>query len=46
MIEQGVKIADESGTGQVCVLYDRGGMVAANKDNNLISMVREMSGML
>jgi hypothetical protein len=46
MMEKAVKLADEKGIGQVCVIYDRGEMTDENRDNNLIQMMRTLSGML
>ena len=46
LVESGVKLADELGTGQICVVYDRGGLTPANRDSKLIDLIRTLSGML
>lgn len=46
LVEQGCKIADSKGVGQIAVLYDRGGMSSANKDGHLIEMMKTLSAML
>ena len=46
LVEQGVKLADARGTGKLCVIYDRGGMTSANKDGNLIELMKKLSAML
>jgi hypothetical protein len=46
LVECGVKLADQLGSGQICVIYDRGGLTSANRDNKLIELVKKLSAML
>jgi len=46
LIEKGCQLADELGSGQICVIYDRGEITSANKDNRLIDAIKSLSGML
>ena len=46
IIEKATKLADDIGSRQVCVIYDRGQMTNANKDPALMAMIKELSGML
>ena len=46
IVEQGVKLADEKGVGQICVLYDRAEVTPANKDGKFIEMMKSLSAML
>lgn len=46
LIEQGLRMADEAESGQLCVIYDRGNVVKANRDPQLIETVKKISGML
>ncbi|OMJ83991.1 hypothetical protein SteCoe_14977 [Stentor coeruleus] len=46
LVEQGVKLADEKHTGQMCVIYDRGDISSANKDGNLIELGKGLAAML
>ena len=43
LAERACELADLSGTGQICMIYDRGGINDANQDPNLIQLVREMA---
>lgn len=43
LAERACEVSDQSGTGQICLIYDRGGITDANQDPNLISLVREMA---
>lgn len=45
-VENGIKRADEMGSGQMCVIYDRGNMTDKNKDPELINTMKKLSGML
>jgi hypothetical protein len=45
-VEKIVKIADDMGVGQICVLWDRAHMTDANKDNKWIALMRTLTGML
>mmetsp|Transcript_3471 Transcript_3471/g.3215 ORF Transcript_3471/g.3215 Transcript_3471/m.3215 type:complete len:131 (+) Transcript_3471:345-737(+) len=46
LVEIGIRLADESGNGQICVIYDRGQMTDANRDPELIGTMKRLSGML
>jgi hypothetical protein len=45
-VEHAVKLADERGVGQMCVIFDRAHMTAENRDHNLIGLLRRLAGML
>ena len=45
LVECAVKLADEEGVGQLCVIYDRGEITDANQDPNFISLARQMASM-
>lgn len=46
LLEHGFRTADEGGTGQICVIYDRANMSNANKDDQLVNTVKSFSGIL
>ena len=46
LVEKGVRMADEKGVGQLCVIYDRGGITDDNQDPNLINLVKQLSSLL
>ena len=46
IIEQGIKIADAKGIGQLCVIYDRGGITSENRDYKLIELGKSLSAVL
>lgn len=43
LVECAVKLADQEGTGQLCVIYDRGSITDANQDPNFISLAKQMA---
>lgn len=46
LIEQGIKLADQRGNGQVTVIYDRGQMTDRNKDPELIETTKQLMGIM
>jgi hypothetical protein len=43
LAEKASNIADSAGTGQICMIYDRGGITDDNQDPKFISLIREMA---
>lgn len=46
LIEQGIKLADSTGSGQVSVIYDRGQLSDRNKDPELIETSKKLMGLM
>lgn len=43
LAETGSNLADQAGKGQICMIYDRGGITDDNQDPKFISLIREMA---
>lgn len=46
LIEQGIKLADQTDNGQLTVIYDRGQMTDRNKDPELIETTKKLMGLM
>lgn len=46
MVEKGIKLCDEHGTGKISVIYDRTGFTKKNFDRSLFGLFRKLLGIL
>lgn len=46
MMEKGIKLSEESGTGKLTVIYDRTGFTKKNFDKSVFNLFRKLLGIL